>query len=70
MLTKDYITILGDHKYSHFSEIKPQKLHPEILDKFKIRQPTARYLAMHLHAREVSLGSTFSVCQLMQLKEL
>ena len=43
--------ILGDHKYSHPSRIAPQRLYNETLKKLHIRQPTARYLAMHLHAR-------------------
>ncbi len=44
--------------------MKPQKLHPEILNRLKIQQSKVRYLPMHLHAREVStaLHSSDSVC--------
>ena len=45
--------ILGDHKYSHPSRLAPQRLYPDTLKALHIRQPTARYLAMHLHARSL-----------------
>uniref|UniRef100_A0A0B6ZP15 Pseudouridylate synthase RPUSD4, mitochondrial n=1 Tax=Arion vulgaris TaxID=1028688 RepID=A0A0B6ZP15_9EUPU len=47
--------ILGDHKYSNFSKLAPQKLHTEMLDLLKIRQPMVRHLALHLHCRSVIL---------------
>ncbi|ELU05353.1 hypothetical protein CAPTEDRAFT_152236 [Capitella teleta] len=47
--------ILGDHKYSHFSKMAPQKLYPEILQKLGIRQSKVRHLPMHLHARAIVL---------------
>ncbi|XP_064612439.1 uncharacterized protein LOC135476369 [Liolophura sinensis] len=47
--------ILGDHKYSHFNKLAPQKLYPEILQRLGIRQSKVRYLAMHLHAKLIVL---------------
>ncbi len=47
--------ILGDHKYSHLSKLAPQKLYPDLLQRLYIRQPTVRYLAMHLHAKVLIL---------------
>ncbi|KAM7082783.1 pseudouridylate synthase RPUSD4, mitochondrial isoform X2 [Ciconia boyciana] len=47
--------ILGDHKYSHWSKLAPQKL-PEItLKKLKLVQSKARHLPLHLHAHRLSL---------------
>ncbi|NXE16932.1 RUSD4 synthase, partial [Lophotis ruficrista] len=47
--------ILGDHKYSHWSKLAPQKL-PEItLKRLKLEQSKARHLPLHLHARRLSL---------------
>ncbi|XP_062450579.1 pseudouridylate synthase RPUSD4, mitochondrial isoform X1 [Rhea pennata] len=47
--------ILGDHKYSHWSKLAPQKL-PEItLKRLKLEQTKARHLPLHLHARQLSL---------------
>ncbi|NXK54444.1 RUSD4 synthase, partial [Chauna torquata] len=47
--------ILGDHKYSHWSKLAPQKL-PEItLRKLKLEQSKARHLPLHLHAHRLSL---------------
>ncbi|NXX76144.1 RUSD4 synthase, partial [Urocolius indicus] len=47
--------ILGDHKYSHWSKLAPQKL-PEItLKRLKLVQSKARYLPLHLHAHRLSL---------------
>ena len=47
--------ILGDHKYSHFSKLAPQKLYPDTLQRLGIRQATVRYLPMHLHAHDLIL---------------
>ncbi|GFO21447.1 RNA pseudouridylate synthase domain-containing protein 4 [Plakobranchus ocellatus] len=47
--------ILGDHKYSHFSRLAPQKLDPSSLALLKIRQAKVRHLALHLHLRTVVL---------------
>ncbi|XP_021231811.1 RNA pseudouridylate synthase domain-containing protein 4 isoform X3 [Numida meleagris] len=47
--------ILGDHKYSHWSKLAPQKL-PEItLKRLKLQQSKARHLPLHLHAYRLSL---------------
>ncbi|XP_032848323.2 mitochondrial RNA pseudouridine synthase RPUSD4 isoform X1 [Tyto alba] len=47
--------ILGDHKYSHWSKLAPQKL-PEItLKRLKLEQSKARHLPLHLHAYRLSL---------------
>ncbi|KAK2166706.1 hypothetical protein NP493_1293g01033 [Ridgeia piscesae] len=47
--------ILGDHKYSHYSKIAPQKLYPDILQRLGVRQAKVRHLPMHLHAVNVIL---------------
>jgi len=47
--------IIGDHKYSHFTQLKPQKLYPEQLDALKIRQASVRDLGLHLHCRSIIL---------------
>ncbi|KFQ37371.1 RNA pseudouridylate synthase domain-containing protein 4, partial [Mesitornis unicolor] len=47
--------ILGDHKYSHWSKLAPQKL-PEItLKRLKLKQSKARHIPLHLHAYRLSL---------------
>ncbi|XP_067166299.1 pseudouridylate synthase RPUSD4, mitochondrial [Apteryx mantelli] len=47
--------ILGDHKYSHWSKLAPQKL-PEIaLKRLKLEQSKTRCLPLHLHALRLSL---------------
>ncbi|XP_063211133.1 pseudouridylate synthase RPUSD4, mitochondrial [Chroicocephalus ridibundus] len=47
--------VLGDHKYSHWSKLAPQKL-PEItLKRLKLEQSKARHLPLHLHAHRLSL---------------
>ncbi|BFZ18325.1 hypothetical protein BsWGS_21364 [Bradybaena similaris] len=47
--------ILGDHKYSNFAKLAPQKLHREMLELLKIRQASVRHIAMHLHCRSIIL---------------
>lgn len=47
--------ILGDHKYSHYSKMAPQKLHPEMLQKLGVRQAKVRHIPMHLHAKALVL---------------
>ncbi|GAB6033537.1 hypothetical protein CHUAL_013411 [Chamberlinius hualienensis] len=47
--------ILGDHKYSHFLKLVPQKLPTDILQKLHIRQSKTRHLPMHLHARGIAI---------------
>ncbi|KAH9515031.1 Mitochondrial RNA pseudouridine synthase rpusd4 [Bulinus truncatus] len=47
--------ILGDHKYSHFTDLRPQKLYKEMLDMLKVRQAKVRHIALHLHCRSIIL---------------
>ncbi|XP_068023383.1 tRNA pseudouridine(38/39) synthase isoform X2 [Melanerpes formicivorus] len=47
--------ILGDHKYSHWSKLAPQKLPEVTLRRLKLRQSKARHLPLHLHARRLCL---------------
>lgn len=50
--------ILGDHKYSHWSKLAPQKLPERVLNKLKLEQSKSRYLPLHLHARQLTLPQT------------
>ena len=47
--------ILGDHKFHHLNKIAPQKLPPEMLKVFKIKQPLVRHLPLHLHAKTLTI---------------
>lgn len=47
--------ILGDHKYSHYAKIAPQKLYPDILQRLGVRQAKVRHIPMHLHAVNIIL---------------
>uniref|UniRef100_A0A6J0V4R3 Pseudouridylate synthase RPUSD4, mitochondrial n=1 Tax=Pogona vitticeps TaxID=103695 RepID=A0A6J0V4R3_9SAUR len=47
--------ILGDHKYSHWDKLAPQKLPPGALKKLGLVQAKARHLPLHLHAYKLSL---------------
>ncbi|XP_040015009.1 mitochondrial RNA pseudouridine synthase rpusd4 [Xiphias gladius] len=47
--------ILGDHKYSHWSKLAPQKLPERVLGKLGLEQSNIRYLPLHLHARQLTL---------------
>ncbi|KAM4741355.1 pseudouridylate synthase RPUSD4, mitochondrial [Anableps anableps] len=47
--------ILGDHKYSHWSKLAPQKLPECVLKKLRLEQTKSRYLPLHLHARQLVL---------------
>ncbi|XP_071349868.1 pseudouridylate synthase RPUSD4, mitochondrial-like [Trachinotus anak] len=47
--------ILGDHKYSHWSKLAPQKLPEHVLGKLGLEQSKIRYLPLHLHARQLTL---------------
>ncbi|KAM7540323.1 hypothetical protein Aperf_G00000032892 [Anoplocephala perfoliata] len=42
--------ILGDHKYSHYGFLAPQRPSKRTLEALAIRQSKARYLGLHLHA--------------------
>ncbi|XP_061544502.1 pseudouridylate synthase RPUSD4, mitochondrial-like isoform X2 [Phycodurus eques] len=47
--------ILGDHKYSHWSKLAPQKLPERMLGKLGLEQSKIRHLPLHLHARQLTL---------------
>ncbi|XP_061583126.1 pseudouridylate synthase RPUSD4, mitochondrial [Cololabis saira] len=47
--------ILGDHKYSHWSKLAPQKLPELVLRKLGLEQSKSRHLPLHLHARRLML---------------
>nr|XP_033803223.1 mitochondrial RNA pseudouridine synthase RPUSD4 [Geotrypetes seraphini] len=47
--------ILGDHKYSSWNTLAPQKLPKSILKKLGLDQAKSRYLPVHLHACQLSL---------------
>ncbi|XP_049589559.1 pseudouridylate synthase RPUSD4, mitochondrial [Syngnathus scovelli] len=47
--------ILGDHKYSHWSKLAPQKLPEHVLGKLGLEQSKIRHLPLHLHARQLTL---------------
>ncbi|XP_030584675.1 pseudouridylate synthase RPUSD4, mitochondrial [Archocentrus centrarchus] len=50
--------ILGDHKYSHWSKLAPQKLPERVLGKLGLEQSKVRHLPLHLHARQLMLPGT------------
>ncbi|XP_023125389.1 pseudouridylate synthase RPUSD4, mitochondrial-like [Amphiprion ocellaris] len=50
--------VLGDHKYSHWSKLAPQKLPERVLGKLGLEQSKIRYLPLHLHARQLTLLGT------------
>ncbi|XP_040889516.1 mitochondrial RNA pseudouridine synthase rpusd4-like [Toxotes jaculatrix] len=47
--------ILGDHKYSQWSKLAPQKLPERVLGRLGLEQSKIRYLPLHLHARQLTL---------------
>ncbi|XP_076012599.1 pseudouridylate synthase RPUSD4, mitochondrial [Genypterus blacodes] len=47
--------ILGDHKYSNWSKLAPQKLPDHVLRKLGLEQSKSRHLPLHLHARQLTL---------------
>ncbi|CAK9293527.1 unnamed protein product [Gordionus sp. m RMFG-2023] len=49
--------ILGDHKYSHIHQNKPQKLSTLLLRKLGVRQQKVRTLPLHLHAFSILIPS-------------
>jgi len=46
---------LGDHKYSHWTKLAPQKLPEGVLGRLGLEQSKVRYLPLHLHARQTIL---------------
>uniref|UniRef100_A0A2K6FUR3 Pseudouridylate synthase RPUSD4, mitochondrial n=1 Tax=Propithecus coquereli TaxID=379532 RepID=A0A2K6FUR3_PROCO len=47
--------ILGDHKYSDWNKLAPQKLPVGTLKKLGLEQSKARHIPLHLHARQLIL---------------
>ncbi|XP_034521942.1 mitochondrial RNA pseudouridine synthase RPUSD4 isoform X2 [Ailuropoda melanoleuca] len=47
--------ILGDHKYSDWNKLAPQKLSLGTLKKLGLQQAKARHIPLHLHARQLIL---------------
>lgn len=47
--------ILGDHKYSNWSKLAPQRLPENVLKNLGLEQSKVRYLPLHLHARQLTL---------------
>ncbi|XP_024413163.2 pseudouridylate synthase RPUSD4, mitochondrial [Desmodus rotundus] len=47
--------ILGDHKYSDWNKLAPQKLSAGTLKKLGLPQAKARHIPLHLHARQLVL---------------
>ncbi|KAK2496692.1 hypothetical protein MC885_016083 [Smutsia gigantea] len=47
--------VLGDHKYSAWNRLAPQKLSAGILKKLGLPQSKARHIPLHLHARQLIL---------------
>ncbi|XP_001502415.3 pseudouridylate synthase RPUSD4, mitochondrial [Equus caballus] len=47
--------ILGDHKYSDWNRLAPQKLSVGTLKKLGLQQSKARHIPLHLHARQLIL---------------
>ncbi|CAL9704737.1 unnamed protein product [Knipowitschia caucasica] len=53
--------ILGDHKYSHWIKLAPQKLPERLLKSLKLEQSKIRNLPLHLHARELKVRQTAEI---------
>ncbi|XP_004641456.1 mitochondrial RNA pseudouridine synthase RPUSD4 [Octodon degus] len=47
--------VLGDHKYSDWNRLAPQKLPGGTLKKLGLQQSKTRYIPLHLHARQLIL---------------
>ncbi|XP_003472730.1 pseudouridylate synthase RPUSD4, mitochondrial isoform X1 [Cavia porcellus] len=47
--------VLGDHKYSAWNKLAPQKLPAGTLKRLGLEQSKARYIPLHLHARQLTL---------------
>ncbi|XP_043851267.1 mitochondrial RNA pseudouridine synthase RPUSD4 [Dromiciops gliroides] len=59
--------ILGDHKYSDWNKLAPQKLSVGILKKLGLEQTKTRYLPLHLHAQQLILPPLGSESQDLNL---
>ncbi|XP_069591367.1 pseudouridylate synthase RPUSD4, mitochondrial [Ranitomeya imitator] len=47
--------VLGDHKYSHWGRLAPQKLPQPLLRALALTPPQTRSLLLHLHAAQITL---------------
>ncbi|NP_001187897.1 pseudouridylate synthase RPUSD4, mitochondrial [Ictalurus punctatus] len=47
--------ILGDHKYTHWNKLAPQKLPEGVLRRLGLEQSKTRHLPLHLHVRQITL---------------
>ncbi|XP_051012112.1 pseudouridylate synthase RPUSD4, mitochondrial [Acomys russatus] len=47
--------VLGDHKYSDWNSLAPQKLSAGTLKRLGLQQSKARYIPLHLHAKQLVL---------------
>ncbi|XP_074832935.1 pseudouridylate synthase RPUSD4, mitochondrial [Carettochelys insculpta] len=47
--------VLGDHKYTHWSKLAPQKLPENTLKRLGLEQAKVRHLPLHLHACQLAL---------------
>ncbi|XP_008589301.1 PREDICTED: RNA pseudouridylate synthase domain-containing protein 4 [Galeopterus variegatus] len=52
--------VLGDHKYSDWNRLAPQKLSVGILKRLGLQQSKARHVPLHLHARQLVLPAVGS----------
>ncbi|XP_075174814.1 pseudouridylate synthase RPUSD4, mitochondrial isoform X1 [Anomaloglossus baeobatrachus] len=47
--------VLGDHKYSHWGRLAPQKLPQPLLHALSVTPPQTRSILLHLHAAQITL---------------
>ncbi|KAM5246032.1 pseudouridylate synthase RPUSD4, mitochondrial [Ctenodactylus gundi] len=59
--------ILGDHKYSDWNKLAPQKLPVGTLKKLGLEQSKSRYIPLHLHAQQLTLPALGSRKEELQL---
>ncbi|XP_074072479.1 pseudouridylate synthase RPUSD4, mitochondrial [Macrotis lagotis] len=59
--------VLGDHKYSDWNKLAPQKLSVGILKKLGLEKTKTRYLPLHLHAQQLILPPLDSESQELNL---
>ncbi|XP_027690945.1 mitochondrial RNA pseudouridine synthase RPUSD4 [Vombatus ursinus] len=59
--------VLGDHKYSDWNKLAPQKLSVGILKKLGLEKTKTRYLPLHLHAQQLILPPLASESQELNL---
>ncbi|XP_072467634.1 pseudouridylate synthase RPUSD4, mitochondrial isoform X2 [Notamacropus eugenii] len=59
--------VLGDHKYSDWNKLAPQKLSVGILKRLGLEKAKTRYLPLHLHAQQLILPPLGSESQELNL---